>query len=103
MHAQEVELDIDTKLRNIEATERSKAKLEEEASRAHVDAGAQDVTLIPKNYNANFSDHRHSWQNRAPSTTYADSKRSGRGATSKQSSDDIAMGRFKARDRNFRR
>ena len=116
LHVQEVELDVESKLKNIERTERARNKIEEDRRNRPAQKG--NVFLIPKNFNSNFQDHRQGWQQRAVSTTYegqgsalshasgrgggGGGRGSGGGGGEKRSTDEAMMNRFRARDRNFR-
>ena len=70
MSAQEVELDIDTKLANIERTEVARVESEEQRKRDALDRNRPAVMTIPGNYNANFNEHKFDFQNRAVSSSY---------------------------------
>ncbi len=74
---QEVELDIDTKLANIERTE--KARVAQEEERKSKRKAEPSVTLIPQNFNANFQEHKFDFQNRAVSSTYGGGRGGGGG------------------------
>ena len=95
---QEVELDIETKLANIERTE--KARVAQEEERKSERKAEPSVTLIPQNFNANFQEHKFDFQNRAVSTTYAGGSgggggRGGGGGGRGAASDDSMVDRFK--------
>jgi hypothetical protein len=100
---QEVELDIDTKLANIERTEKARVASEQERKARQANKSAPAVTLIPQNFNANFQEHKFDFQNRAVSSSYGGGRggggggrgggrgRGGRGSAS----DDNMVDRFK--------
>ena len=100
---QEVELDIDTKLANIERTEKARITHEEERKLMRSKKAQPSVTLIPQNFNANFQEHKFDFQNRAVSTTYGGGRGGGgggrggggRGGGRGAASDDSMVDRFK--------
>ena len=94
-----MELDIETKLANIERTEKARVAQEEERAAKREQKAEPSVTLIPQNFNANFQEHKFDFQNRTVSSTYGGGRGSGggrgggggRGAAS----DDSMVDRFK--------
>ena len=95
-----MELDIDTKLANIERTEKARIAHEEERKLMLSKKAERSVTLIPQNFNANFQEHKFDFQNRAVSTTYAGGSgggggRGGGGGGRGAASDDSMVDRFK--------
>lgn len=99
--AQEVELDIDTKLANIERTEVARVDAEEQRKKDKADANRPAVMTIPGNFNANFNEHKFDFQNRAVSSSYGGrgggggGRAGGGGGRGRGASDDNMVDRFK--------